>query len=64
MRRISSSTGRVVRFLMFRVVKTKKETQFKYMETMELQLKDGELSILTRQRVLKSKDLTKTSVSM
>jgi hypothetical protein len=42
----------------------KKETQFKYGVTMVPKPKNGKLSILTKQRVHKLRDLTKTSVSM
>jgi hypothetical protein len=64
MRTTNSSTGTTTKPLTLKMVRTKKETQFKCGATMEAKPKSGTLFILIKQRDLKLRDLTKNSDSM
>jgi hypothetical protein len=64
MRTTNSSTGKPARSSMLQEERMKKDKPFKSGVTMELQLKDGELSILTRQRAHKLRDSTRNSDSI
>jgi hypothetical protein len=64
MRMNNSSTGKIARHSMSEEAKMKKVKQFKYGVTTELKHKNGKLSILTKLRAHKLRDLTKTSASM
>jgi len=64
MRMINSSIGRAARFLMLKEPRMKKVMLSVFGPTTVVNIKNGLLFILTKQRVLKLRDLTKILVSM
>jgi len=57
------STGKIIRFLMLRTIRTKKVTQLVFLETTEANTNNGQLPILMKCKMKKLKVSTKTSVS-